>query len=101
MAIDFSSRVPKIPEWSSGECPPLRRTKSAAAEDFQGKCQNGYRSAEGTSDTSLIPRGISILTIQRCFLFNYRNCRSPSKNSIRRWCEQLRNESFSDSFIFV
>ncbi|GBM00291.1 hypothetical protein AVEN_32638-1 [Araneus ventricosus] len=35
---------------------PLRRTKSGAGGDSQRKCKNGYRAAEGTSGTSLVPR---------------------------------------------
>ncbi|GBL89535.1 hypothetical protein AVEN_87869-1, partial [Araneus ventricosus] len=32
----------------------------------------------------------SIVTVQRCFRLGYRNCRFPSKNSIKRWCEQFK-----------
>ncbi|GBO19283.1 hypothetical protein AVEN_162523-1 [Araneus ventricosus] len=35
---------------------PLWRFKSAAAGDSQLKCQNGHPAAEGTSDTSVVPR---------------------------------------------
>ncbi|GBM68663.1 hypothetical protein AVEN_255390-1 [Araneus ventricosus] len=35
---------------------PLRRSKSATVGDSQHKCQTRYREAEGTSDTSLVPR---------------------------------------------
>ncbi|GBM43444.1 hypothetical protein AVEN_18610-1 [Araneus ventricosus] len=32
----------------------------------------------------------SIVAVQRCFRLEYRNCRSPSKNSIKHWCEQFK-----------
>ncbi|GBM62574.1 hypothetical protein AVEN_95552-1 [Araneus ventricosus] len=40
----------------------------------------------------------SIVTVQRRFRLEYRNCQSPSKNSIKRWYEQLRSESLPHSF---
>ncbi|GBL90068.1 hypothetical protein AVEN_202005-1 [Araneus ventricosus] len=39
----------------------------------------------------------SFVTVQRRFRLEYRNCRCSSKNSIKRWCEQLRSESFPHS----
>ncbi|GBM08645.1 hypothetical protein AVEN_52480-1 [Araneus ventricosus] len=32
----------------------------------------------------------SIVTVQRCFHIEDRNCPSPSKNSIMRWCQQCK-----------
>ncbi|GBM65645.1 hypothetical protein AVEN_217638-1 [Araneus ventricosus] len=32
----------------------------------------------------------TIMTVQRCFPLEYRNCQSPSKNSIERWYEQFK-----------
>ncbi|GBL68040.1 hypothetical protein AVEN_17506-1 [Araneus ventricosus] len=43
------------------------------------QCQNGYRAAE---DTSLVPRSKSIVAVQRRFRLEYRNTRSPNKNSL-------------------
>ncbi|GBM92502.1 hypothetical protein AVEN_7875-1 [Araneus ventricosus] len=40
----------------------------------------------------------SILTVQRRFRLECRNCLSPSKNSIRRWTEHLKSESLHHSF---
>ncbi|GBO28412.1 hypothetical protein AVEN_84183-1, partial [Araneus ventricosus] len=34
---------------------PLWSSKSVAAGDSENKCQNGYRAAEGTAGTSLVP----------------------------------------------
>ncbi|GBL96170.1 hypothetical protein AVEN_118723-1 [Araneus ventricosus] len=35
----------------------------------------------------------SIATVQKRFRLEYRNCRLPTKNSIKRWNEQLRSEN--------
>ncbi|GBM97733.1 hypothetical protein AVEN_265432-1 [Araneus ventricosus] len=32
----------------------------------------------------------SVVTVQRCFCLEYRNCQSPSKNSIKLWYEQIK-----------
>ncbi|GBN27114.1 hypothetical protein AVEN_274370-1 [Araneus ventricosus] len=37
----------------------------------------------------------SFIIVQRRFRLEYRNCRSPRKNSIRRWCEPMDWQSCS------
>ncbi|GBM20109.1 hypothetical protein AVEN_268425-1 [Araneus ventricosus] len=32
----------------------------------------------------------SIVTVQRCFRLEYRNCQSPSNDSIKRWYEHFK-----------
>ncbi|GBM01164.1 hypothetical protein AVEN_27260-1 [Araneus ventricosus] len=32
----------------------------------------------------------SFITVQGCFNLKYRNCQSPSKNSIKRWYERFK-----------
>ncbi|GBN27878.1 hypothetical protein AVEN_268670-1, partial [Araneus ventricosus] len=58
---------------------PLRLTKSVATGNSERQCQNGYRAAEGTS---LVPRSKSIVAVQGRFRLEYRNSRSPNKNSL-------------------
>ncbi|GBN34290.1 hypothetical protein AVEN_34825-1 [Araneus ventricosus] len=71
----------------------ILRAAKISKGDSQRKCQNGYRAAEGTS---LVPR-------------KQINCNSSknysvgvSKNSIKRWYEQLRSKfSLTDAlFLF-
>nr|GBM17645.1 hypothetical protein AVEN_196910-1 [Araneus ventricosus] len=38
------------------------------------------------------------VTVQTRFRLEYRNCRSPSKNSIKSWYKQLRSESLPHLF---
>ncbi|GBN94625.1 hypothetical protein AVEN_115584-1 [Araneus ventricosus] len=56
----------------------------------QRKFQNGYRAAESTSDTSLVLRKQINCNISKSFRQQYRNCHSPSRNSINRWYEQFK-----------
>ncbi|GBM22938.1 hypothetical protein AVEN_136358-1 [Araneus ventricosus] len=66
---------------------PLQHSKSAAARDSPRKCQNGYRAAESTS---LVLRKQINSNSSKRFRLGYRNCQSPSKNSIKRWHEQFK-----------
>ncbi|GBN25900.1 hypothetical protein AVEN_99851-1 [Araneus ventricosus] len=43
----------------------------------------------------------STVSVQRIIWLEYRNCRSPDKNSIKHWYEQLRSESLPDSCTFL
>ncbi|GBN57479.1 hypothetical protein AVEN_146861-1 [Araneus ventricosus] len=66
---------------------PLRSSKSAAARDSRRKSQKGYCAAEGTL---WLHESKSIVTVRRRFRLEYRNGRSPSKNSNKRRYEQFK-----------
>ncbi|GBN65576.1 hypothetical protein AVEN_58613-1 [Araneus ventricosus] len=68
---------------------PLRLSKSAAAEDSQLKCQNGYRAAD---DTSLVLREQIICNCSKSFSLRVSKfqIRTPSKVGMSNLREQER-----------
>ncbi|GBL99308.1 hypothetical protein AVEN_147564-1 [Araneus ventricosus] len=73
----------------------IQRTKSTTARDSQRKCQNGYRSIEYTY---LVPIKQVSCNSSKTFSVRVSKLSVPSKNSIKRYYEQLRTESLSHSF---
>ncbi|GBM46643.1 hypothetical protein AVEN_274141-1 [Araneus ventricosus] len=66
---------------------PLRRIKSAHS-NASVKMANMQQKAH-----LRLHKSKSIVAVQRIIWLEYRNCQSPSKNSIKRWYEQLKSES--------